>query len=157
MSNYPITFKGYEKMVAELDDLQSNQRPAVIKAIAAAREHGDLKENAEYHSAREKQSFIEGRIRELADKISRASVVDPKMVKEKDITFSATIKLLDYDTDKEVEYQIVSEYEADINNNLISNTSPIARGLIGKSEGDDVEIVTPKGKKEFEILKVEYK
>ena len=156
MSNFPITAQGLEKMQTDLKNLKQVERPNVIKAIAAAREHGDLKENAEYHSAREKQSFIEGRIVDLEDKISRVQIVDPSKITGKIIRFAATVTLFDVDNEQEVIYKIVSEYEADINNNLISIASPIAIGLIGKEEGDEVTIKTPKGDKLYEIVKVEY-
>ena len=156
MSSFPITKDGFARIQEELNNLKAVERPTVIKAIAEAREHGDLKENAEYHAAREKQSFIEGRIVDLEDKVARAQIVDPSEIKDDNVRFAATVTLFDLDSEAELSYKIVSEYEADLNNNLISITSPIARGLIGKTEGDGVEIVTPKGKKEYEIVKVEY-
>lgn len=157
MSDLPITVDGFKKIKIELDDLIHKQRPNIVKAIAAAREHGDLKENAEYHSAREKQSFIEGRILELEDKIARANIIDPKTINDKAVRFSATVTLFDCDAEKEFTYKIVSEYEADIDNNLISITSPIARGLINKEVGEEAMITTPKGKKTYEILDIQYK
>ena len=157
MSNFPITSKGLEKMQAELKNLKQVERPNIIKAIAAAREHGDLKENAEYHSAREKQSFIEGRILDFEDKSSRAQVIEPGQIKDSKIRFAATVTLFDLESENEVSYTIVSEYEADINNNLISITSPIAIGLIGKEAGDEVNIKTPKGQKSYEVVTVEYR
>jgi len=156
MSSFPITKDGFARIQEELNNLKAVERPTVIKAIAEAREHGDLKENAEYHAAREKQSFIEGRIVDLEDKVARAQIVDPSEIKDDNVRFAATVTLFDLDSEAELSYKIVSEYKADLNNNLISITSPIARGLIGKTEGDGVEIVTPKGKKEYEIVKVEY-
>ena len=157
MSRVPMTVGGAEALRAELENLKKVERPRIVKAIAEAREHGDLKENAEYHAAREKQGFIEGRILDLEDKVARAHVVDPTVITSKEVRFSATVTLTDLETDKELRYMLVSEYEADIHNNLISVTSPIARGLLGKKEGDGAEIFTPKGKKEYEIIKVEYK
>lgn len=155
--NFPITVDGFARMEAELKDLKSNQRPNISKEIAVAREHGDLKENAEYHAAREKQSFIEGRIGELEDRVARAEVIDITKLSPDTIKFGATVKLIDDDTEKEVTYQIVSEYEADLNKNLISIVSPIARALIGKAAGDYVEVNTPKGEKGFEVISIEYK
>jgi transcription elongation factor GreA len=157
MSDLPITVNGFKNIKIELDDLIHKQRPNIVKAIAAAREHGDLKENAEYHSAREKQSFIEGRILELEDKVARARIIDPTTIKDKAVRFSATVSLIDCNTEKEVTYTLVSEYEADIKNNLISITSPIARGLINKEVGDEAVIATPKGEKIYEILDIQYK
>jgi len=157
MSDLPITVNGFKNIKIELDDLIHKQRPNIVKAIAAAREHGDLKENAEYHSAREKQSFIEGRILELEDKVARARIIDPTTIKDKAVRFSATVSLIDCNTEKEVTYMLVSEYEADIKNNLISITSPIARGLINKEVGDEAVIATPKGEKIYEILDIQYK
>jgi transcription elongation factor GreA len=157
MSNFPITTEGHQKMVKELDDLKNVQRPQIVEAIAVARDHGDLKENAEYHSAREKQSFVEGKILDLEDKLSRAQIIDVKSIKEESkILFGATVTVVDLETDQEIIYKIISDYEADINNNLISIGSPIARGLIGKDLGDVVEIFTPQGKKEYEITNVQY-
>ncbi len=129
----------------------------VIKAIAEAREHGDLYENAEYHAARERQSFIEGRIQELEDKTSRAEVIDPSKLSGKVIKFGATVTLIDEDTEEKTVYQIVGEAEADIGKHKISITSPVARALIGKSQGQTVEVVTPRGSKVYEIAKVQYK
>ena len=155
--NFPITNAGFVRMKAEIEKLKSVERPAIIKAIAEAREHGDLKENAEYHSAREKQSFIEGRILDIEDKYARAQIVGPNKINESKVRFAATVTLFNLDSEQEEKYQLVSEYEADLNNGLISMTSPIARGLIGKEEGDEIEITTPMGKKTYEITKVEYK
>ncbi|MTI08723.1 MULTISPECIES: transcription elongation factor GreA [Curvivirga] len=152
----PVTLKGYETLQAELKNLKSVERPAVIQAIAEAREHGDLSENAEYHAAREKQSFIEGRILELEDKTSRADVIDPSKMEGETIRFGATVTVVDCDTDEEKEYQIVGELEADINNGKISLASPLAKGLIGKSAGDAFELHTPGGSKEYEIEEVKY-
>ncbi len=144
-------------MEAELKDLKKVQRPKISEEIAAAREHGDLKENAEYHAAREKQSFCEGRISELEDKISRAEVIDVSKLDGNTIKFGATVTLIDSDTEKKVMYQIVSEYEANIDNNRISIISPLARALIGKKVEDYVEFHTPRGEKGYDVVKIEYK
>ena len=159
MSRVPITTGGAEKLRAELEDLKKNKRPTVIQAIAEAREHGDLKENAEYHAAREQQSFIEGRIQELEAVLSNAEIIDVKTVGAnagKKIVFGATVVLFDVDAEKEVTYQIVGELEADIKQNLISVTSPIARALIGKSIDDAVTVKAPGGDREYEIVDVRY-
>lgn len=153
----PMTLFGFEKLEAELKNLKSVERPAVIKAIAEAREHGDLSENAEYTAAREKQSFIEGRIQELESKISHAEVIDVRTLDGGTIKFGATITLIDDDSGEEVIYQIVGEDEADIKNGLLSVTSPLARALIGKSVKDSVEVFTPKGSKAYEIIRVAFK
>jgi transcription elongation factor GreA len=153
----PMTLLGYERLAEELKNLKGSERPAVIKAIAAAREHGDLSENAEYHAARERQSFIEGRILELEDKVSRAEVIDVSKLDGKDIKFGATVTLLDDDSGDKVNYQIVGEDEADIKSGRLSVTSPLARALIGKQVKDNVEVVTPKGSKSYEVVKVAYR
>ncbi len=153
----PMTERGFTSLEGELKQLKHTDRQEVIKAIAEAREHGDLSENAEYHAARERQSFIEGRILELEDKISRAEVIDPSKLSGKQIKFGATVTLIDEDTDDKVVYQIVGEFEADIAKGKISITSPVARALIGKSQGANVEVVTPRGSKVYEIVKVAYK
>ncbi len=158
MEKIPMTRAGYDRLGEELKELRGVQRPAVIKAIAEAREQGDLSENAEYHAARERQSFIEGRIQELEDKISRAEVIDvAAMVANKDIKFGATVRLVDEDTEEEVTYQIVGQDEADIKKGLLSVTSPLGRALINKKVKDSVEINTPGGTKVYEVLKVVYK
>ena len=157
MDKVPITAEGLKRMEAELKNLKTVERPNVIKAIAEARAHGDLSENAEYSAAREKQSFIEGRIQELEDKSSRAEVIDISALSGNTIKFGAKIVLVDEETDEESRYQILGEYEADLKAGLISITAPIARALIGKSVGDSIEVSTPKGSKSYEILKVEYK
>ena len=160
MRRDPITNTGAERLGAELKDLKSVQRPQVIQAIAVAREHGDLKENAEYHAAREQQSFIEGRIREIESTISHAEIIDVAEVGANagsKIVFGATVELYDVDAESEVTYQIVGEIEADIKRSLISITSPIARALIGKSEGDEIDVNAPGGVKEYEVLSVQYK
>jgi transcription elongation factor GreA len=158
MSNkFPITAEGMKQLEEELKKLKYKDRPAVIDDIAEAREHGDLSENAEYHAARERQSFLEGRIVELEDKQARAEVIDTSKLSGKTVRFGATVELMDDDTEEKMTYQIVGEYEADINKGLISIASPIAKALIGKSEGDLAEVNTPKGEKGYEILKVEYR
>ncbi len=156
MEKFPITAAGYARLEAELKQRKSVDRPEVIAAISEARAHGDLKENAEYHAAKEKQSFIEGRIKELEAVISRANVIDVKSLQSDTIKFGATIKLIDEDSEEENSYQIVGEHEADINMRLISITAPIARALIGKKKGDSIEVKTPKGEKNYEILDVKY-
>jgi len=153
----PMTQSGFDALEEELRQLKHKDRQEVIKAIADAREHGDLSENAEYHAARERQSFIEGRIMELEDKTSRAEVIDPSKLSGKVIKFGATVTLIDEDTEDKTVYQIVGEAEADIGKHKISITSPVARALIGKSQGQSVEVVTPRGSKVYEIAKVQYK
>ena len=155
MDKIPLTRAGYDKLDAELKKLKSEERPAIIRAISEAREHGDLSENAEYHSAKEKQSFIEGRIKELEGVLSLADVIDPKKLSGP-IKFGATVKLVDEDTDEEKTYQIVGEYEADIESGRLNMKSPLARALIGKEEGDSVEVRTPGGERGYEILDVTY-
>lgn len=155
MDKIPMTREGHAALEAELKQLKSEERPAIIKAIAEAREHGDLSENAEYHSAREKQSFIEGRIKELEGIMGLADVIDPTKLSGA-IKFGATVSLVDEDTDEEKTWQIVGEYEANIESGLLNIKSPIARALIGKEEGDSVEVRTPGGEKSYEVLKVEY-
>jgi transcription elongation factor GreA len=155
MEKVPMTRAGATALESELKHLKSVERPAIIKAIAEAREHGDLSENAEYHSAREKQSFIEGRIKELEGIISLADVIDPSKLSGS-IKFGATVTVVDEDTDAEKTWQIVGEYEADIEKGLLNIKSPIARALIGKEEGDSVEVRTPGGEKSYEVLKISY-
>ena len=155
MEKIAMTRAGYEVLEQELKGLKSEERPAVIKAIAEAREHGDLSENAEYHAAREKQSFIEGRIKELESILSRAEVIDPARLSGA-IKFGATVTLVDEDTDDERTYQIVGEAEADLEKGLLNIKSPLARALIGKDEGDSVEVNTPGGAKSYEILAVKF-
>jgi len=150
-----MTRAGFDALDAELKELKSVQRPAVIRAIAEAREHGDLSENAEYHAARERQSFIEGRIKELESIISRAEVIDPSRLNGA-IKFGATVTLLDEDTEEERTYQIVGEAEADIERGLLNIRSPLARALIGKTEGDSVEVRTPGGEKVYEVIRIRY-
>ncbi len=159
MSRAPMTKAGAEKLRAELKELKSVKRPKVIQAIAEAREHGDLKENAEYHAAREQQSFIEGRIKEIEGTVSHAEIIDVAALGENagdKIVFGATVDLYDVEADKEVTYQIVGELESDIKHHLISITSPIARALIGKSVGDAADVRAPGGVREYEIVAVRY-
>ncbi|MBA96322.1 transcription elongation factor GreA [Sulfitobacter sp.] len=153
MEKIPMTRAGHTALEAELKHLKSVERPAIIQAIAEAREHGDLSENAEYHSAKEKQSFIEGRVKELEGAISLAEVIDPTKMSGS-IKFGATVTLVDEETDNEKTYQIVGEYEANIEKGLLNIKSPIARALIGKEEGDSVTVRTPGGEKSYEVLKV---
>jgi transcription elongation factor GreA len=153
----PITIRGAEKLRAELKHLKSVERPRIIQAIADAREHGDLKENAEYHAAREQQSFVEGRIEEINAKLSNAQIIDVTTLGTSGrVVFGATVEISDEDTGEETTYQIVGEDEADINEGKISVTSPIARALIGKEEGEVVEFQAPGGLKTYEILSVKY-
>ncbi len=152
-----MTTGGYEDLVEEAKRLKTLERPAIIKAIEEARSHGDLSENAEYHSAREKQSFIEGRLAELEDKIARAEVIDIAQLSGKIIRFGATVTVADEDTDEETTYQIVGEDEADISAGRLSVTSPLAKALIGRQSGDSVDINTPGGAKGYEVVKVSYK
>lgn len=157
MTQYPMTARGAEMLREELNQLKSVERPKIIASIAEAREHGDLKENAEYHAAREQQSFCEGRIQDIEGKLSNAQIIDvTKMTNNGKVIFGATVTILNLDTDKETTYRIVGDDEADIKQNLISVNSPIARGLIGKELDDTVNIQTPAGKVEFEIIAVEY-
>jgi transcription elongation factor GreA len=154
MEKVPMTSGGLRSLEEELKQLKSVERPAIIKSIAAAREHGDLSENAEYTAARERQGFIEGRIAEVEDIISRAEVIDLSRLSGKTVKFGATVRLADEDTDEKVKYQIVGPYEADLAKGRISVTSPIGRALIGKSVGDTVEVQTPRGAKSYEVVGV---
>lgn len=155
MEKIPMTRRGFIALDEELKTLKSVERPAIIVAIAEAREHGDLSENAEYHSAREKQSFIEGRIKELEAMISLAEVIDPAKLSGS-VKFGATVDLVDEDSGEEKTFQIVGESEADIEKNLLNIRSPLARALIGKDIGDSVDVVTPGGKRSYEILAIRY-
>ena len=155
MEKLPMTRAGHAALETELKKLKSEERPAIIQAIAEARELGDLKENAEYHSAREKQGFIEGRIKELEGVLSLVEVIDPAKLSGA-IKFGATVTLVDEDTDEEKTWQIVGEHEANIEKGLLNMKSPIARALIGKEEGDSVEVRTPGGERSYEVLKVDY-
>ncbi len=157
MDKIPITADGAARLQEELKTLKTVERPTVIKAIAAAREHGDLSENAEYHAARENQSFIEGRILELEDHASRIQIIDVSALKGKEVKFGATVTVADEETDEEKTYQLVGEYEADPAEGRISITSPIARALIGRTVGDSVEVMTPGGQKDYELIKVSFK
>ena len=156
MNKVPITKRGAEKLREELHKLKTVDRPKIIEAIATAREHGDLKENAEYHAAREQQSFIEGRVKDIEGKLSHAEIIDVSKLSGERIVFGATVDLAGEETGYEVTYQIVGEDEANIKENLISITSPIARSLIGKNIGDIATVIAPGGEKEYEILDVRY-
>ncbi|MEH6713252.1 transcription elongation factor GreA [Paraglaciecola polaris] len=157
MTQYPMTAKGAEMLRVELQHLKSVKRPEIIKSIAEAREHGDLKENAEYHAAREQQSFCEGRIQDIEGKLSNIQIIDvTKMTNTGKVIFGVTVTILNLNSNEEITYKIVGDDEADIKNNLISVSSPIARGLIGKSMDDVATIQTPKGAVEFEIIEVQY-
>ena len=157
MNKIPMTSEGAEKLTRELSDLKKVQRPRVIEAIAEAREHGDLKENAEYHAAREEQGFIEGRIQEIESKLSHAQIIDISRIPEGDkVIFGATVTILNLETDEEVSYKIVGDDEADIKAKMISYQSPIARALIGKEIGEVVRVVTPGGEVEYEIDQIEH-
>ena len=151
-----MTAEGYTALDAELKRLKTEERPAVIQAIAEARAHGDLSENAEYHAAKERQAFIEGRVTELEDKIARAQVIDISKLTGKQVKFGATVNLLDEDSGAKAKYKIVGEDESDVKGGKISITSPIARALIGKEEGDSVTVQTPGGTKNYEIVQVQY-
>jgi transcription elongation factor GreA len=157
MNKIPMTSDGFGRLEEELKQLKSVERPAIIRAIAEAREHGDISENAEYHAARERQSFIEGRVLELEDKISRAEVIDVSKLSGKVIKFGATVTLIDEDTEEKSAYQIVGEDEADIKSKRLAITAPLARALVGKTVGDTVEVTTPGGSKSYEVSKVQFK
>lgn len=156
MEKVPMTKAGFEALESELKNLKSVERPAVIQAIAEARAHGDLSENAEYNAARERQSFIEGRIQELEAVVSLAQIIEHKSFTGPGIKFGATVTIIDEDTEEERVLQIVGEYESDADNGRISITSPVARALIGKNQGDSVEVRTPKGLVSYEVEKVAY-
>ena len=158
MNQYPMTAQGAEALRDELNYLKTVKRPEIVEAIAEAREHGDLKENAEYHAAREQQGFCEGRIQDIEGKLGNAQIIDvAKIPNTGKVIFGVTVGLLNIDTDEEVTYQIVGDDEADIKNNRISINSPIARGLIGKEVDSEIEITTPGGVVEYEIISVEHK
>ncbi len=157
MSKIPMTIDGYARLSEELRYLKTTERPAVIKAIAEAREHGDLSENAEYHAARERQSFIEGRVGELEDKIARADVIDVSKLSGNQVVFGAIVTLIDDDTDEKIKYQIVGQDEADIKNGRLSISAPLARALIGKQVDTTVEVTTPGGSKSYSIEKIAFK
>jgi transcription elongation factor GreA len=157
MDRVPMTLEGYQKLEQELHRLKAVERPRIIQAIAEARAHGDLSENAEYHAAKEAQGLNEARVAELEDKFSRAEVIDPSSLSGSSVKFGATVTLVDEDTDEKVKYKIVGDMEASVKDGKISISSPIARALIGKIKGDSVEVTTPKGSRSYEILKVEWK
>ena len=157
MEKVPMTGEGYKALDEELKRLKSVERPAVIAAISEARAHGDLSENAEYHAAKDRQGWIEGRIAEIEDRISRAQVIDVSKLSGAQVKFGATVTVVDEDTEDKSRYQIVGEHEADVKQGRISVTSPIARSLIGKEKGDVVEVNTPGGVKAYEIVKVEWR
>ena len=156
MERIPMTAEGHAALQTELKNLKSVERPNIIAAIAEARAHGDLSENAEYHAAKEKQSFIEGRISELDDKLARADVIDVSKLTGGKIRFGATVSLIDVDSEEESSYKIVGDDEANVKEGKISISSPIARALIGKEEGDEAEVAAPSGARAYEIAKVEY-
>jgi len=153
----PMTIEGYKQLETELHRLKSEERPRIIQAIAEARSHGDLSENAEYHAAKEAQGMNEAKVAELEDKLSRAEVIDPATLSGDTVKFGATVTLVDEDTEEKVKYQIVGELEANVREGRISIGSPIARALIGKSKGESVEVTTPKGSRSYEIMNVQYK
>ena len=157
MDKVPMTMAGYKTLEEEIRRLKNEERPAVIQAISEAREHGDLSENAEYHAAKERQGWIEGQILELEDKYTRAEVIDVAKLNSESVVFGATVTVIDEDTDEEKAWQIVGDYEADVKSGKISVSSPIARAMIGKSEGDSIEVAAPGGARAYEISKVEFK
>ncbi len=156
MDKFPITAAGFVEMQKEVEHLKRVERPSIIAQIAEARAHGDLSENAEYHAAREKQSFNEGRIQQLEDMIARAEIIDVSKLSGSVVKFGALVHLVDEETEEEIKYQIVGEYEADLESGKISITAPIARALIGKEQGDSVEVSTPRGSRYYEILQVKF-
>ena len=157
MNKVPMTDRGFSRLEEELRRLKTVDRPEIIRALAAAREMGDLSENAEYHAAKERQAYVEGRMLELGDKLSRAEVIDVERLSGDRVMFGATVRLADEDTDKESVYQIVGTDESDIEAGLLSITSPLARALIGKSVGDSVDVTTPNGSRSFEIVELRYR
>ncbi len=157
MERIPMTAEGHAALQAELKVLKSVERPSIIAAISEARSHGDLSENAEYHAAKEKQSFIEGRISELDDKLARADIIDISKLGGKKIRFGATVTIVDVDSEEKFTYKIVGEDEANVKDGKISVTSPLARALIGKEEGDEAEVAAPSGARAYEVSKVVYK
>ena len=156
MERIPMTHEGFVQLEEELKRLRTEERPAIIRAIADAREHGDLSENAEYHAAKERQSYIEGRLAELGDIISRAQVIDTSLLSGDVVRFGATVMLADEDTEQESTYRIVGSHEADASAGSLSITSPLGRALIGKTLGDIVEVSTPRGSKSYELVKIAY-
>jgi len=157
MERIPMTADGYKALEDEINHLKVVERPTVIRMIEEARAHGDLSENAEYHAAKERQAFIEGRVVELEDKLSRADIIDISKLSGSTVKFGATVTLFDEDTDAKVKYQLVGDLEANAKKGRISISSPIARALIGKSKGDTVEVAAPGGARSYEILKVEFR
>ena len=157
MDRVLLTPEGSRNLWKELGRLKKKDRPRIIEAIAEARAHGDLSENAEYHAARERQSFIEGRVRELEDKLSRAEIIDVSKLSGKEIKFGATVTLADEETDEKKTYQLVGADEADVNNGRLSITSPVARALIGRGIGDSVHVETPSGGRSYEVIKINYR
>lgn len=156
MDKVPMTPQGHQRLEEELRRLKAEDRPAIIRSIAEARAHGDLSENAEYHAAKEKQAFIEGRIAELEDKTSRAEIIDPATMSGSSIKFGATVVVIDEDSEEKSRFQIVGADESDIDRGRISITSPMARALIGKEAGDQVEVLAPSGSRFYEVASVEY-
>ena len=157
MERVPMTVEGYKALETELQRLKSQERPRIIQAIAEARAHGDLSENAEYHAAKEAQGMNEAKVAELEDKLGRADVIDPTKLSGDSVKFGATVELADEDTEEEVTYKLVGDLEADVKSGKVSISSPIARALIGKAVGDSVEVTTPKGSRSYEILKISWK
>jgi transcription elongation factor GreA len=157
MDKVPMTANGHQAMLDEIKHLKSVERPRIIKLITEARQHGDLSENAEYHAAKDQQGWIEARVAELEDKVSRAEVIDVTKLSGDTVKFGAFVTLVDEDSDEESVYQIVGEFEADVKKGKISVTSPIARAIIGKRKGDSVEVMTPGGGKSYEIVRIKYK
>jgi len=157
MERVPMTVEGFRSLEAELHRLKSEERPRIIQAIAEARSHGDLSENAEYHAAKEQQGLNEARVADLEDRLGRAEVIDTTKLSGDTVKFGATVTLVDEDTDEKVKYKIVGDFEASVKDGKISISSPIARALIGKSKGDTAEVTTPKGPRSYEVLKIEWK
>lgn len=157
MDKVPMTASGHQAMLEEIKHLKAVERPRIIKAITEARAHGDLSENAEYHAAKDQQGWIEARVAELEDKVSRAEVIDVTKLSGDTVKFGAVVTLVDEDSEEQSVYQIVGEFEADVKKGKISVTSPIARAIIGKKKGDSVEVMTPGGGKSYEIVKIRYK
>lgn len=157
MDKVPMTVEGHRFLEDEVQRLKTSERPAIVAAIAEARSHGDLSENAEYHAAKEQQGQNEAKIADIEDKLSRADVIDVSTLSGDNVTFGATVKLVDEDTDEEVTYKIVGEFEANVKDGKVSITSPLARALIGKEVGDSIEVITPKGTRAYEILGIKFK
>ena len=157
MNKVPMTSDGYARLDAELRRLKTTERPEIIRAIAAAREHGDLSENAEYHAARERQAFVEGRVADLEDVIRRAEIIDVSKLSGENVKFGATVTLSDEDTDEKRTFQLVGEHESDVDAGRLSINSPMARAVIGRTVGDSVEVTTPKGTRSFEVIGVTYR